>query len=557
MRVQQQNSWMWLVPILLLATLLGSWLLTYDAIWFDEWITYFMSNTGRIGADTELYGVTTVEQMPVCQDVLSHQEHTILHTLCIVAIDNSWPPLFFLLLMGWDVLVGGVLYVDRIFALFIGLLGISLTYRMASVMISRRVGLIASLLLGTLVFYTFYMHEVRGYTLYATLPALNGWLYWRLHTRPESVGRGTRWGFVLSIIATLYTHYIGIAVVFGIGLYHVLFARPRQWWQGMRQPQDQRPPDVQHWLSLLKLIINASLTYGLWIGVLYISLYNESLNPRSLPLSTLLWTMLRGFSNNLWWLALLAIGLSLVRWRDEALRFLWVWGLSILAVAMVANLVADFLFHPRHIIGLLPIFVTLTAIGLVEIARRTHALVLVGLLALWVGAGAWYSLTPDFMNGLPEHVDAVPLSVMQPMVNTAETCGTASDTFIFAWNEPDEEWAQDHMVTYYLHGTPVSGVTISRILNEDENRHTTHLIPETIFEQSSAVRYDYFVQDAERVFVFERVEADLSDAVQEIETRLARDGFTRCEYLNNTDLRSAAFVRAGASCEAVQQTCQP
>lgn len=359
--MQSRLSWAWVVPILLITTFLGSALLTYDAIWFDEWITYFITNTGRIGEDPNLYGITTVEEMPICQDFLSYDSHTVLHTLCITAIDNSWPPLFFLLLMLWDTLVGGVYFVDRIIALFIGLLSLSVTYRMARSMTDEKTGLIATLLLGTTVFFTFYLHEMRGYTLYVLMPALNGWLYWRL-LKNVSAGRATRYGFALSIIGTLYTHYIGLAVVFAIGLYHVLFARPQDLFTGLRLDEEQRSTDVRRWMTIIKLYINGCLVYGLWIGVLYISLLNESLNPRSVGLVSLLWSMTRGFSNNLWFISLPAIALTLTLIRRDAIRFLWVWGLSIIGVAMLANLVADFLFHPRHIMGLMPAFATLVAV---------------------------------------------------------------------------------------------------------------------------------------------------------------------------------------------------
>ena len=173
-------SWFWIIPILLLSTFLGTVLLNTDALWFDEWITHFITNTGKIGADPTYFGATPVAEMPVCGDILSHDSHNMLHTICIAAIDNSWPPLFFLLMMLWDFLVGGIYYSDRILALFIGLIGISVTYRLAVELFDKKTGVVAVALLGTTIFYTFYMHEIRGYTLYATLPAVNGLLYWRL-----------------------------------------------------------------------------------------------------------------------------------------------------------------------------------------------------------------------------------------------------------------------------------------------------------------------------------------------------------------------------------------
>lgn len=548
-------TWIWLVPVLLLTTFLGTVLLTYDALWFDEWITGFISNTGEFGADSEFFGNTTVTDMPVCQNILSHEYHSVLHTICIGAIDNSWPPLFFLLIMLWDFLIGSSYFLNRTLALFIGLVGVSITYRMAGDMFDKKTGFIAALLLGTTVFFTFYLHEIRGYTLYVTLPALNGWLYWRLLKKKES-GRAIGWGFALSIVGTLYTHYIGIAVVFGIGLYHILFERPANILQEFRLEEEERSKSAQQWIRILKLYINGCLTYGLWLAVLYISFINESSNPRGIGIISLLRSMLQGFSNNLWFIALPAIALTLLQLKKDSIRFLWVWGLSILAISIAGNLAADFLFHPRHIMGLMPVFATLVAVGIVYAGQRSTEIVSWGLVAVWIIAGIFYGLSTDFMNNIPEHIDAVPLPAMTTIVETAESCGRENDTFIFAWNTEDEEWVQDQIVTYYLHNAPVRAVTTSRILDDSESRHESGLMPDEINEAGVEERYDYFVADAERVFLFALPEIPVQDRIQEMETRLESDGFVRCDFINRNDLVADIFVRDAEMCETIVSSCE-
>lgn len=545
--------WAWLVPVLLLTTFLGALLLTYDALWFDEWITHFITNTGKMGFDGDFYDASTVTGT-LCE-ALGDTNHTPLHTLCLAAIDNSWPPLFFGLVSLWSLISGGVYYIDRTLALFIGLIGISMTYRMASDMVDKKTGFISALLLGTTIFFTFYSHEIRGYTLYAMLPAVNGWLYWRLLKKPNA-GRAVRWGFALSIMATLYTHYIGIAVIFGIGLYHILFERPANIFDEIRLDEENQSKEAQHWIKILKLYINGCLTYGLWIAVLYISFVNESLNPRGVGTFSLLFSMMRGFSNNLWFISLPAILLTLVQIKKRHIRFLWVWGLSILGVAMLGNIAADFLFHPRHIMGLMPIFATLVAIGLIYIGNRSSELVTWGLVLVWVGAGIFYSTSTDFMNAIPEHTDAVPLTAMNTIVETAETCGTASDTFVFGWNIPDEEWVQDHIILYYLHHTPVKGVTISRIF-DDENieLHITPLMPDEIANSGVEGRYDYYVGEAERVFMFALPDVPIQDSIAQLQSRLESDGFSKCEFLNREDLVADIYSRDAEVCEALVSSC--
>lgn len=546
--------WAWIVPVLLITTFLGTVLLTYDALWFDEWVTYFITNTGQMGHNPNYFGQSTVRGT-ICGDLLNPNTFTPIHMICMAAIDNSWPPVFFGLMMMWDFVSGGAYYIDRTLALFVGLIAIAVTYQMAATLFNKRVGLISVLLLGTSVFFTFYLHEIRGYTLYVLMPALNGWLYWRLLRKPAA-GRTLSWGFALSIVGTLYTHYVGIGVVFGIGLYHVLFERPKNLLQELRA--EEQSETTKHWLRILKLYINACLTYGLWVAILYIAFVNESLTDRSVGTLNLLWTMVNGFSNNLWFIALPMISLTLVRWKTREIQFLWTWGLSILFVAIMANIFADFLFHPRHIIGMMPLFVTLVAVGLVIVGGRTSFVLTFGLIGVWILAGFWYGLSTDFMNAIPQHIDAVPRSSMETIVATAEQCASKTDTFIMGWNIPEEEWVQDHIVTYYLHEYPLEGVTISRILNnETAEMHPSHLMPEDILLAGTDVRYNYFVEDADRVFLFILPDIPIGESVEQMRNLLEEDGFVRCEFIERNDLYADIYVRDGnpEMCEIIIESC--
>ena len=324
----------------------------------------------------------------------------------------------------------------------------------------------------------------------------------------------------------------------------------------MRLDKEKRSTEVQQWIRILKLYMNGCLTYGLWIAVLYISFVNEASNPRGIGTFSLLWSMLRGFSNNLWFIALPAIVLTLTQFGKREIRFLWVWGLSILGVAIVGNLAADFLFHPRHIMGLMPAFAILVAVGIVTIGTGSHELVTWGLVAIWIGAGVFYGMTTDFMNSIPEHVDAVPLAAMNTIEDVADSCGMASDTFIFAWNTPDEEWVQDQIIGYYLYDTPIVGVTISRIFDEEQvANHISSLMPPEIEDSGVDGRYAYFIDPAERVFVFSLPVIPIQDSVETLSLRLENDGFVRCEFINRDDLVADVFVRDAEMCEVVVASC--
>jgi hypothetical protein len=559
--------WAWLLPVLLLSSYLGLTLINYDALWFDEWITLFLTGTGKFES-SHVEGT-------ICESIVAGEVHSFAQTLCLSAIDNSWPPLYFGLQMAWDWATGGFVsmqqtcqaqsvaelcinqlvqarnFIDRCLALFFGLLAIATTYRLGRSLFNIKTGLIAAVLLGTSVFFTFYMHEIRGYTLYVFMAALNGLLYWYWLKHPQA-GWGVRWGFALSITGTLYTHYIGIAVVFGIGLYHILFERPPMLWQQLRQPKEKRQESVNHWLQMLKLYINGGLVYSLWIGVLYISYVNSALLDRSIPLFDLLQGMLMGFSNNLSVLALIVLLVAAVHWKERPIRFLWVWGLCVLGVAMLGNIYADFLFHPRHIMGLMPAFMLLLAAGILRIPKFSGVLGW-GILALWLGAGLFYSHSTSLMNSIPRHVDAVPLSAMNSIVETAAQCGTSDTSFVLGINTPDEEWVQDHIIGYYLGDFPMKSVSQSRIMDDElVKAQISPLLSDELETGTVLDRFEYFTNEARAVYLFSLPNQAIEAEIASFQNLLETSGFVACEpFINRPDLIGQVFVRDAEQCAAV------
>jgi len=517
MNKTKRLRWLWMLPVLLLTTALAASQLNVDAIWFDEWITYYISGGGDF------------EPRPL-PDLIR-----------LAAEDNSWPPAFFLLLAGWDKVSGGVYYLDRILALFIGLLTVSLIYRLGRQLFSNSTGLVAALLLGTLAFFLFYMHEIRGYTLYVFFPTLSAWLYCLIQD-PRYARRTLRWGFAISIAITLYTHYVASAFVLSIGLYHVLLNRPPNLVL-FRRDDEQLDPAQERWITTLKLWFNGSLFFSLWVAVTIISFLNESLTQRSLDTLTLMRSMVYGFSNNLWWLALAALLLSLVLWRNRRVQFLWIWVLTVLAVSIIGNIWANFLFHPRHIMGLLPAFIMLIAAAIMHINRynRAAAWLLVG---IWVGAGIIHATSPDFMNAIPRHVSAVPLPAMQSIVEMTEQCVAEDDAVVLALDTANDVWIHDLPVEYYL---PQAGYRFTHLglLVTDEVDNRSRLLPEALQGAPYAERIAYLAESAARVWVFSLPDLPVQDELLRLNSFLRDAGYrTQQEVINHTDLLVVVYANA-------------
>jgi hypothetical protein len=531
-----RNQWVWMIPVLLLVAALGAAHLADDAIWFDEWITYFITGTGnlhdRTTANTPLCGDSPIFQTPP------------LDMLCLAAIDNSWPPAFFAVLWIWDKVVSfGALLSDRTLALLIGLIAVAITYQLGKKLFNPQAGLIAAIILGTSAFFVHYLHEVRGYTLYVLFSALNGYLYWRLLNDYGRTKRITRWGFVLSLAGSLYTHYIAAASVLGIGIYHVLFERPQ------RTPKiaDEKRITPRYWSAILKLWINGCLFFAPWVAVLIVSFINESATDRDLPTLVLLNNMLYGFANNLWWIAIPTLLASIVAWRKREVRFLWMWGLTILAVAIVGNIFADFLFHPRHIMGLMPAFALLVTVGLITIfqARQTVVWLIVG---IWIGFGIVYSATPDFMDSIPRHISTVPQAAMDTIFETVNECAADDDLVVLGIDTPESEWVYTQPVGYYL--PQVEKLTLLGLLVTDEREAESPLLPEDLRDVDFASRVAAFTENVPTVWLFTLPDLPIQNEMLTFDSLLLEREYTPCTIVDSDDVLGIAYTQS-STCERI------
>jgi uncharacterized membrane protein len=117
-----------LILILTLIQVLVLPLLTIDAPWYDEVITY-----QRIGGPPFELSRNIVD--------------------VVARTAQFWSPLYFILLSIWGNLVGNSLFALRYWSLLVGLLAAVWVYRVAADLISRRTGLITVFLLSTSSFF--------------------------------------------------------------------------------------------------------------------------------------------------------------------------------------------------------------------------------------------------------------------------------------------------------------------------------------------------------------------------------------------------------------------
>ena len=159
-------------------------------------------------------------------------------------------PLYFVLLRYWRDFVGGDLATYRLLSVFIGMLTLAFTYRLALITRNRTTALDALFITSFLAFFIYFTHEVRMYSLLPLLAAFVAWIYWQVVTE---TGRVPWWQWVslsFGAAAIVYVHYFGIILLVAIGLYHLIAV-----------------PKNRRWFSICLAMVVAGLLFVPWLPV--------------------------------------------------------------------------------------------------------------------------------------------------------------------------------------------------------------------------------------------------------------------------------------------------
>ncbi|MGB0388909.1 MAG: glycosyltransferase family 39 protein [Ardenticatenaceae bacterium] len=262
------------------------------------------------------------------------------------------PPLYFVALNGWMKLVGESIYAVRFLSVIFGMLGLALTYRLATEWFDRSTGSMALLLLGTSGFFVYYMREARMYTLLLCLAVLSMWAYRRLLYQPTFAHLLI---YGVTIAALPYTHYVGLLITLSQALHLLLTHKINK--QAFR---------LWPFAALFALLL-----FTPWLFVFLQQLLIHPNGPLARPLATnwsqVIWllTVLSG-GIGLWLLAPFVLGKALLRWREygNQLLLLLLWLLLTPLIILSLNAWLAPLYQVRYMIAILPTVALLTAYGL-------------------------------------------------------------------------------------------------------------------------------------------------------------------------------------------------
>ncbi len=486
----RKNTWLWVVPVLLLATWLGARNLNADTLWYDEFWSIYNAGGAHDGP-------------------LSPAE-----VWARVADQDPWQaPGYYLLLSGWGALVGWTVYAGRALSLFIGVLAMAWTYRIGRDIASPFAGFAAALTLGLSAFFIYYLHELRAYTLYALFTALSLWAYGHIISARIIPHRRVYLAFTVGIVGLLYTHYLAALVVVAIGLYHLLFApKNRRWW---------------HVTALMAL---AGILFLPWLNVVLRAVSNVSDDPSrrffAQGTAVILSDLLGNFSNQN--VALVALfGWYALRQLNPLTRLIVFMTIVAFALTALFNQFVPFISNSRYLMALWPLLAVVIGLGAASMARSRLKPGVV--LAIWAAGYFWLTITVTPPE--PSDSEWVTYLAWDTMAEQMQPYAHAGDALVFYLPRYVPNWIHDPLARYYLHNVPVDIHLLESLTDKTPDEFTRHS--------------QEFTQDAPRVWVAWAPQYAPSPLARAALEGVLDERFLRCGVFHESpEMRLDFYVRA-------------
>ena len=275
-------------------------------------------------------------------------------------------PPFFYFIQHYNPWLTGQLFTPRLISVFATLVTLALTFRVATDIFDRKVGLTAVTLLLTNDLVIGLAPLIRHYNLYMMLATLATWFYWQYSQRWQH-----KWGiaYLITAILLLYTLYWGAFILIAHGLHALLF-HPRQIHRMLIVGGITGLAYIP-WLPILLDISSASesgyhsaITLN-WAGV-EILVYHLF----GIPYNIFILLSLAGFAGNL----------NTAHWRDylpnKKTMLVGLWLTVPLILPIIITLFFDYgLLNHRSMVGMVPAVSILIAHVLVQLRRWAFNLI--------------------------------------------------------------------------------------------------------------------------------------------------------------------------------------
>ena len=356
--VTGKTYWIRIIPILLFIVLVSSLSLDVDPIYNDEF--HSLRHTGFF-----------------------ESRFTIVESLnSVITTSPEHAPLYFLVLNEWVKAVGIHPITARSLSILIMVLAVSALYHFGSTLVNKQTGFYSAFFFGISSLGIFYAHEVRMYGFIVLVVTSLLTAYWQIVAHQQAIRRRDWLGLYLMSVILIYTHYFGIFILLGIGIYHLLFvAKTRRWWQ------------------VVGIEVLAGLSFLPWLQVV-IAGFSEAQTEGIADATTqgaieLVYNILFAQSNGLFVVVLILSIISFGLWRSGLAQLKYLW--TILFVALITMFITSQTLpilpvrRIRYTLLLAPLLTIIWAMGLVYLSRWKQIL---GVMIL----GAWLAMFMVFTN---------------------------------------------------------------------------------------------------------------------------------------------------------------
>jgi hypothetical protein len=401
--------WLGMIAVLLLVTWLAARKLNADGIWYDEWWSLYIA-----GADT------------------FHVSRSVGDIWQRISNEDVWQAVLYpMSLAAWGSMVGWTEFATRALSLLAGLVAVAGIFRLG-LNLSKRplVGLGGAALLGTSVWFIYFLHEMRVYMLLVMFTVLMLLFYRRIlyGSREPRLRNYLALGVMTGLL--INTHYFAVLPAAVIGLWHVaqlIRRRPTRRWWGVMGAWVLSAVMIIPWLVNLQQVIQPTQNQARMTAdaALLIRTVSDTLT---------------AFSNVGVALLIVLLALSLLARRA---RWVWISGLMMLTL----NLVAYYQFgliELRYNMALLPFLALLAGFGLDELAKRKIPAVLI--IGIWIVSGL--SLDGNFaMDRIIQHWPGQPIREMAQVLKPEVA---KNDVIINLIGDEDRSTLAAHSLVYYM-----------------------------------------------------------------------------------------------------------
>jgi mannosyltransferase len=350
---------------------------------------------------------------------------------------DSHPPLYYWTLKAWSETIGSSELGLRSLSAVWGVLTVVLTWLIGRRLFGTLAASLAALLLAVAPLAVYYSQEVRMYSQVTALGLLAVYAY----------ERKTYWLYAVSGIVTLYSQYLGIALLAALNIHAVL------WWRS--QPR-------RDWLLWLAANAAIALAFLPWLPA-FLAQQTHALNtrPRTVPglaMQTLTAyagglaqsDLLLGAGIVLIALALVALVLGKHWWATSLALLVWLVPLGL----VIALGLRSGLYEVRYLVASLPGLMLLVGLALARIGRH---LAIAAALALVLVVPAALGLREQYF------APALARDDYRGLVHTIEEDARPTDAVILA--APN----QVEVFTYYYHGDlPLFPLPAQRPIDADD-----------------------------------------------------------------------------------------